>query len=208
MSLLETLQLNPAHLSARLAAARVLVVGDVMLDRYWFGEVNRISPEAPVPVAKISRIEERAGGAANVARNIASLGGRTTLLSVVGDDEAAGALERLLQRDGIVTQLRRDPNIATTIKLRVVARQQQLIRIDFEDAPSHEILADKLDDFRAQLAEHDVVILSDYGKGGLTHVARMVELARAAGKPVLIDPKGDDWSRAFDPNCSSGWWTP
>jgi rfaE bifunctional protein kinase chain/domain len=195
MSLLESLQLNPADLSARLAAARVLVVGDVMLDRYWFGEVNRISPEAPVPVAKISRIEERAGGAANVARNIASLGGRTTLLSVVGDDEAAGALERLLQRDGIVTQLRRDPNIATTIKLRVVARQQQLIRIDFEDAPSHEILADKLDDFRDQLAEHDVVILSDYGKGGLTHVARMVELARAAGKPVLIDPKGDDWSK-------------
>lgn len=195
MSLLESLQLNPAHLSARLAAARVLVVGDVMLDRYWFGEVNRISPEAPVPVAKISRIEERAGGAANVARNIASLGGRATLLSVVGDDEAAGALERLLQRDGIVTQLRRDPKIATTIKLRVVARQQQLIRIDFEDAPSHEILADKLDDFRAQLAEHDVVILSDYGKGGLTHVARMVELARAAGKSVLIDPKGDDWSK-------------
>ncbi len=195
MSLLESLQLNPAHLSARLAAARVLVVGDVMLDRYWFGEVNRISPEAPVPVAKISRIEERAGGAANVARNIASLGGRATLLSVVGDDEAAGALERLLQRDGIVTLLRRDPKIATTIKLRVVARQQQLIRIDFEDAPSHEILADKLDDFRAQLAEHDVVILSDYGKGGLTHVARMVELARAAGKSVLIDPKGDDWSK-------------
>ena len=195
MSLLETLQLNPAHLSARLAAARVLVVGDVMLDRYWFGEVNRISPEAPVPVAKISRIEERAGGAANVARNIASLGGRTTLLSVVGDDEAAGALERLLQRDGIVTLLRRDPKIATTIKLRVVARQQQLIRIDFEEAPSHEILADKLDDFAARLAQHDVVILSDYGKGGLTHVARMVQLARAAGKPVLIDPKGDDWSK-------------
>lgn len=195
MSLLETLQLNPAHLSARLAAARVLVVGDVMLDRYWFGEVNRISPEAPVPVAKISRIEERAGGAANVARNIAALGGQASLLSVVGDDEAASALETLLLRDGIATSLRRDPSISTTTKLRVVARQQQLIRIDFEEAPSHEILADKLDDFAARLAQHDVVILSDYGKGGLTHVARMVQLARAAGKPVLIDPKGDDWSK-------------
>lgn len=195
MSLLETLQLNPAHLSARLAAARVLVVGDVMLDRYWFGEVNRISPEAPVPVAKITRIEERAGGAANVARNIAALGGQASLLSVVGDDEAASALETLLLRDGIATSLRRDPSISTTTKLRVVARQQQLIRIDFEEAPSHEILADKLDDFAARLAQHDVVILSDYGKGGLTHVARMVELARAAGKPVLIDPKGDDWSK-------------
>lgn len=195
MSLLESLQLNPADLSARLAAARVLVVGDVMLDRYWFGEVNRISPEAPVPVAKISRIEERAGGAANVARNIAALGGQASLLSVVGDDEAASALETLLLRDGIATSLRRDPSISTTTKLRVVARQQQLIRIDFEEAPSHEILADKLDDFAARLAQHDVVILSDYGKGGLTHVARMVELARAAGKPVLIDPKGDDWSK-------------
>lgn len=195
MSLLETLSLNCADLSARLAAARVLVVGDVMLDRYWFGEVNRISPEAPVPVAKITRIEERAGGAANVARNIAALGGQASLLSVVGDDEAASALETLLLRDGIATSLRRDPSISTTTKLRVVARQQQLIRIDFEEAPSHEILADKLDDFAARLAQHDVVILSDYGKGGLTHVARMVELACAAGKPVLIDPKGDDWSK-------------
>lgn len=195
MSLLETLSLNCADLSARLAGARVLVVGDVMLDRYWFGEVNRISPEAPVPVAKITRIEERAGGAANVARNIAALGGQASLLSVVGDDEAASALETLLLRDGIATSLRRDPSISTTTKLRVVARQQQLIRIDFEEAPSHEILADKLDDFAARLAQHDVVILSDYGKGGLTHVARMVELARAAGKPVLIDPKGDDWSK-------------
>lgn len=195
MSLLETLSLNCADLSARLAGARVLVVGDVMLDRYWFGEVNRISPEAPVPVAKITRIEERAGGAANVARNIAALGGQASLLSVVGDDEAASALETLLLRDGIATSLRRDPSISTTTKLRVVARQQQLIRIDFEEAPSHEILADKLDDFAARLAQHDVVILSDYGKGGLTHVARMVELACAAGKPVLIDPKGDDWSK-------------
>ncbi|AXE32810.1 D-glycero-beta-D-manno-heptose-7-phosphate kinase [Chromobacterium phragmitis] len=182
-------------LASSLAKAKVLVVGDVMLDRYWFGDVSRISPEAPVPVAKIGRSEERAGGAANVARNIAGLGGKATILSVVGDDEAADALERLLKADGIVTSFKRDANIATTVKLRVVARQQQLIRLDFEDAPSHEILAGKLEEFADIVAAHDVVILSDYGKGGLTHVAEMIQLARAAGKPVLIDPKGDDYSK-------------
>ncbi|MBM2884339.1 D-glycero-beta-D-manno-heptose-7-phosphate kinase [Chromobacterium phragmitis] len=182
-------------LAEKLAAARVLVVGDVMLDRYWFGDVSRISPEAPVPVAKIARSEERAGGAANVARNIAGLGGKASILSVVGDDEAGNALEALLVRDGIATSLKRDANISTTVKLRVVARQQQLIRLDFEDAPSHEILADKLQEFADIVSEHDVVILSDYGKGGLTHVEEMIRLARAAGKPVLIDPKGDDYSK-------------
>ncbi|AXK39720.1 D-glycero-beta-D-manno-heptose-7-phosphate kinase [Crenobacter cavernae] len=195
MSILSELKLGADELAAQLKKARVLVVGDVMLDRYWFGDVSRISPEAPVPVARISRLEERAGGAANVARNIASLGGSATLLSVTGDDEAASALERLLDADGIATSFRRDPAISTTIKLRVIARQQQLIRLDFEDAPSHEILADKLDEYEAIVADHDVVILSDYGKGGLTHVTRMIEAARAAGKPVLIDPKGEDYSR-------------
>lgn len=195
MTLMQQLGLSPEDLTRRLADSRVLVVGDVMLDRYWFGDVSRISPEAPVPVAKIARMEERAGGAANVARNIASLGGKATILSVVGDDEAATALTRLMESDGITPSFKRDPGISTTIKLRVVARQQQLIRLDFEDAPSHEILADKLDDYAAIVAEHDVVILSDYGKGGLTHVSRMIELARAAGKPVLIDPKGDDYSK-------------
>ena len=182
-------------LADRLAQARVLVVGDVMLDRYWFGDCERISPEAPVPVAKISRMEERAGGAANVARNIASLGGQATLLSVAGQDEAADALTRLLEGDGVRVSLKRDAAISTTIKLRVVARQQQLIRLDFEDQPSHEVLADKLDDYQRLVDAHDVVILSDYGKGGLTHVARMIELARQAGKPVLVDPKGDDWDK-------------
>ncbi|MGE8357201.1 MAG: bifunctional heptose 7-phosphate kinase/heptose 1-phosphate adenyltransferase, partial [Microvirgula sp.] len=121
----------------RMSAARLLVVGDVMLDRYWFGDVERISPEAPVPVARIARMEERAGGAANVARNIVSLGGNATLLSVVGEDEAADALAALLERDGVAVSFRRDARIATTVKLRVIARQQQLIRLDFEDAPSH-----------------------------------------------------------------------
>lgn len=182
-------------LQAAVAKARVLVVGDVMLDRYWFGDVERISPEAPVPVALVRRTEDRAGGAANVARNIAALGGQARLLSVIGADEAGDSLDRLLRQDGISTALLRDRSIDTTIKLRVIARQQQLIRIDFEKSPSHEVLAAKLDDYATALPNCDVVILSDYGKGGLTHVVTMIELARAAGKPVLVDPKGDDYRR-------------
>lgn len=176
--------------------ARVLVVGDVMLDRYWFGEVNRISPEAPVPVLKVERVEERPGGAANVARNIVALGAQTTLLSVVGDDEAGACLEKLLcQHPSLTALLHRDASISTIVKLRAMARQQQLLRIDFETAPSHEVLNAALADYRARLPLADVVILSDYGKGGLTHIAEMIRLARAAGKPVLVDPKGDDYQR-------------
>jgi rfaE bifunctional protein kinase chain/domain len=176
--------------------ARVLVVGDVMLDRYWFGDVQRISPEAPVPVLKVARVEERPGGAANVARNVAALGAHCTLLSVVGEDEAGACLERLLaQQTNVTSLLQRDPTISTTVKLRAVARQQQLLRIDFETHPSHEMLNAKLVDFRAQLPHTDVVVLSDYGKGGLTHIEEMIELARAAGKPVLADPKGEGYAR-------------
>ncbi len=176
--------------------AKVLVVGDVMLDRYWFGDVERISPEAPVAVLKVGRVEERPGGAANVARNVAALGAQCTLLSVVGDDEAGVCLEKLLTEQGNVRALlQRDRTISTTIKLRAIARQQQLLRIDFETQPSHEVLHAKLADFRAQLPIADVVILSDYGKGGLAHIAEMIKLARAAGKPVLVDPKGDDYQR-------------
>ncbi len=176
--------------------ARVLVVGDVMLDRYWFGDVHRISPEAPVPVLKVSRVEERPGGAANVARNIASLGAHCTLLSVVGADEAGDCLQRLLTEQGNVEALlHRDDSISTIVKLRAIARHQQLLRIDFETPPSHEVLQAKLADFKDKLPQCDVVILSDYGKGGLTHIAEMIRLARAAGKPVLVDPKGDDYAR-------------
>lgn len=184
-----------SELRKRLADARVLVVGDVMLDRYWFGEVERISPEAPVPVARISRSEERAGGAANVARNIVALGGQAKLLAVVGDDEAGRKLESLLVEDGVETSLLCDAEIDTTVKLRVLARQQQLLRIDFEKEPGHEVLAAKLDEFRESLSRIDVVILSDYGKGGLRHVHLMIEAARSAGKPILVDPKGDDYGR-------------
>jgi rfaE bifunctional protein kinase chain/domain len=173
----------------------VLVVGDVMLDRYWFGEVERISPEAPVPVVRIARNEERPGGAANVARNAAALGAQVTLISVVGDDEAGRALERLLAAERVRTSLHRDAALPTTVKLRVIARQQQLLRIDFETTPSHEILASKLADYERTLPDFDVVVLSDYGKGGLAHIARMIELARARGTPVLVDPKGEDYLR-------------
>ncbi len=177
------------------SAARILIVGDVMLDRYWFGEVSRISPEAPVPVVKVQRTEERPGGAANVARNCADLGARTALLSVVGADEAGVTLARLLAASSIDASLHEDAQLATTVKLRVIGRQQQLLRVDFENAPTHEVLRGKLAEFEARLSGCDVVILSDYGKGGLTHIAEMIRLARAANKPVLVDPKGDDYAR-------------
>ena len=194
MGFLDKLGIPQSLLAQQLSKARVLVAGDVMLDRYWFGDATRISPEAPVPVAKIERMEERAGGAANVARNIVSLGGQATLLSVTGDDEAATTLTQLMQDSGVVPHLKRDPTINTTVKLRVIARQQQLIRLDFENIPSREILSDKFEEFRRILVDHDVVILSDYGKGGLAHVAQMITAAREAGKPVLVDPKGDDYT--------------
>jgi rfaE bifunctional protein kinase chain/domain len=175
--------------------ARILVVGDVMLDRYWFGEVTRISPEAPVPVVRVNRMEERPGGAANVARNCAALGAHARLLSVIGGDEAGDKLSALVDAAGIAANLHRDAAMSTTVKLRVIGRQQQLLRIDFETPPSSEVLASKLADFEAALPQCDAVILSDYGKGGLTHIADMIGSARAAGKRVLVDPKGDDYAR-------------
>ena len=183
------------ELAGALRRARVLVVGDVMLDRYWFGEVSRISPEAPVPVARITRTEERPGGAANVARNVAAIGGRVDLLAVVGTDEPGAALARLLEADGVHAQLTRDATVNTTVKLRVIGRQQQLLRIDFENPPAPEALEAKRADFDARLSTAKVVIFSDYGKGGLAHVDRMIPQARAAGKIVLVDPKGDDFER-------------
>lgn len=174
---------------------RILVVGDVMLDRYWFGEVSRISPEAPVPVVKVERTEERPGGAANVARNIAALGAQAALLSVVGADEAGQSLAKLLANSAIDASLHEDPQLNTTVKLRVLGRQQQLLRIDFENWPAHEVLEAKLAEFQQRITACDAVILSDYGKGGLTHIADMIRIAREHGKPVLVDPKGDDYAR-------------
>lgn len=195
MKLLQQLEMAADDLSQRLAAAKVLVVGDVMLDRYWFGDTHRISPEAPVPVAKIEKIDQRAGGAANVARNIACLGGQATLLAITGDDEPAAALEQLMHSAGVQSHLVRDSSIATTIKLRVVARNQQLIRLDFEDEPQAEALHQKWQQYRALIQDCDVVVLSDYGKGGLAQVRDMILAAKELGKPVLVDPKGSDYMK-------------
>ena len=166
-----------------------------MLDRYWFGAVERISPEAPVPVVRIEREEERLGGAANVALNVQTLGARATLLTVVGDDEPAKRLRALLEQHGVAALLGSDPKLFTIVKLRVIGRAQQLIRIDFESQPDHEVLASMLADYQRALPEHGAVLFSDYGKGGLAHIPTMIATARAQGKPVLVDPKGSDYRR-------------
>jgi D-glycero-beta-D-manno-heptose-7-phosphate kinase len=175
--------------------ARVLIVGDVMLDRYWFGDVERISPEAPVPVVRIARTDERPGGAANVARNAAALGAQVTLIGIIGEDEPGRALERLLANEHVRASLHRDGSLPTTVKLRVIGRQQQLLRVDFETTPSPAALDAKLADYGRALPESDVVVVSDYGKGGLAHIARMIDLARERRTPILVDPKGDDYLR-------------
>ncbi|MBS1169361.1 MAG: rfaE1 [Burkholderiaceae bacterium] len=174
---------------------RILVVGDVMLDRYWFGDVNRISPEAPVPVVHVGRREDRLGGAANVARNVAALGVKVGLLGVVGQDEAGDAVARLLGESTICSHLQRDVTGSTIIKLRVLGRQQQLLRIDFEEPPTEAVLRDKLAQFAELLPQYDLVVLSDYDKGSMVNVAAMIAAARQAGKPVLVDPKGDNFMR-------------
>nr|WP_267876871.1 D-glycero-beta-D-manno-heptose-7-phosphate kinase [Duganella margarita] len=174
---------------------RILVVGDVMLDRYWFGDVSRISPEAPVPVVRIARREARLGGAANVARNAAALGAQAGLLGIVGNDEAGDEVQQLLEGSGIRSYLKRDAAISTIIKLRVIGRQQQMVRIDFEEAPTDTVLRDKLEQFKTLLPDYDVIVLSDYAKGSLVAVADMIAAARAAGKVVMVDPKGDDFTR-------------
>ena len=188
------IQLSSADIQ-QFRQARLLVVGDVMLDRYWFGDTERISPEAPVPVVLVSKNDERLGGAANVARNAASMGAQISILGVVGDDEPGHRIEQMLEAQGVKSHLQRDASLPTTVKLRVVARQQQLIRLDFEQAPTHEALLNKLEQFQALLSDVDAVIFSDYGKGGLTHVTKMIAAAKAAGKVVLVDPKGDDYSK-------------
>lgn len=188
--------MNEPDLITRVRRTKVLVVGDVMLDRYWYGDVNRISPEAPVPVVRFRRSEDRPGGAANVARNAAALGAKVTLLSVVGDDEPGRRLTELVSAERVIARLHRDRTIETTVKLRVIGPpRQQLLRIDFETEPSHEILRSKLADYAKRVAACDVVVLSDYGKGGLTHIGRMIALANRYRKPVLIDPKGSDFVR-------------
>ena len=186
--------LLPAHL-ARLAGLRVLVVGDAMLDRYWFGAVERISPEAPVPVVAVGTSDERLGGAANVARNVVALGGQARLLAITGADEAGQRIDALFADSTIDAHLVRDPALPTTLKLRVLSRSQQLIRLDFEARPGAAALAALRAAFVDALEWAQVVVLSDYGKGALAAAADLIGLARRRGRPVVVDPKGHDYAR-------------
>jgi D-beta-D-heptose 7-phosphate kinase/D-beta-D-heptose 1-phosphate adenosyltransferase len=175
--------------------ARVLVVGDLMLDRYWHGPTSRISPEAPVPVVHVSEIEERPGGAGNVALNIARLGAQCTVLGLTGDDDAANALEKSLQNAGVKTRFIRLKENATVTKLRVLSRHQQLIRLDFEDGFIGQNISGEEIEFAKLLDEHDVVVCSDYGKGSLRNVQSLIALCREKKIPVLVDPKGTDFDK-------------
>jgi D-beta-D-heptose 7-phosphate kinase/D-beta-D-heptose 1-phosphate adenosyltransferase len=175
-------------------SARVLVVGDVMLDRYWHGSTSRISPEAPVPVVKVEEAEERPGGAGNVALNIAALGAKVSLLAVTGADEAARTLAGQLDAAGVRCMFQSVPGVATVTKLRVLSRHQQLIRLDFEDGLPGFDPRGLLPAFRGALVEADLVVLSDYGKGALGAVRELIEAARSARRPVLVDPKSRDFS--------------
>lgn len=174
---------------------KILVVGDVMLDRYWFGEVERISPEAPVPVVRVAKREDRLGGAANVARNIVALGAQASLLGLIGADEAGDKVKALVSEAGINPCLIADPVAPTTLKMRVLGRQQQLLRVDFEEGPGSQGLDDLEARARELIAQHDILVLSDYAKGALTRVDVLIRMAREAGVPVLVDPKGHAYQR-------------
>ncbi len=175
--------------------SRVLVAGDLMLDRYWHGATARISPEAPVPVVRVEADEGRPGGAGNVALNVVALGGSAGLLALTGDDEPADQLDQLLGEAGVGARLLRAAPFPTITKLRIISRHQQLIRLDFEDGFPGRDASELLAGFRDLLADHDVVVLSDYGKGTLTSPGPFIEAAADAGRPVLVDPKGSDFSR-------------
>lgn len=175
--------------------AKVLVLGDVMLDRYWFGATNRISPEAPVPVVKVQDIEERAGGAANVAMNIASLGVPVALHGLIGQDDAGCALDKLLNSHNIQNHCVALDSHPTITKLRILSRHQQLLRLDFEEGFHHVASDSLLAKLEQEITAYGALILSDYGKGTLESVQQMIQVARKAGVPTLIDPKGTDFER-------------
>jgi D-beta-D-heptose 7-phosphate kinase/D-beta-D-heptose 1-phosphate adenosyltransferase len=175
--------------------AKVLVVGDLMLDRYWYGATSRISPEAPVPVVHVNKNEERAGGACNVALNIATLGAQCTVMGLCGDDEAASILENLLENVGVNPQFVRMSENATVTKLRVMSRSQQLMRLDFEDGFIGQDLSKLEEEFEAQIQNYNIVVCSDYGKGTLRSVKRLIEMCNEKNIPVLVDPKGSDFEK-------------
>jgi D-beta-D-heptose 7-phosphate kinase/D-beta-D-heptose 1-phosphate adenosyltransferase len=175
--------------------AKVLVIGDVMLDRYWKGSSNRISPEAPVPVVKVSDREDRPGGAANVALNIAALGAPVNIIGITGDDEPAAQLQKSLHNSFIKTDFVISKDHPTITKLRVISRGQQLIRLDFEEGFQNIDQAPILAKVRERVSKAKVVVCSDYGKGALHSIERIIEIARNAKVPVLIDPKGTDFEK-------------
>lgn len=178
----------------RLASVRILVVGDVMLDRYLSGDTSRISPEAPVPVIKITQVQDKAGGAANVARNIAHLGAQVGLLGLVGQDGYAQILHDLLAEDHIQTHLIAQSRQPTITKTRVLSRHQQVVRLDHEEVFSAQAGQEVVEQFAQVFTLYDMVVFSDYSKGTLQRLPAMIEQARAAGKPVLLDPKSSDFS--------------
>lgn len=176
------------------STSQVLVIGDLMLDRYWHGDTSRISPEAPVPVVHVGETEERPGGAGNVALNIAGLGAHATVMGLTGQDEAATALGKNLEASGVSCQFDKLENVPTITKLRVMSRHQQLIRLDFEDGFTKENAQGLLEHYLKLLPQARVVILSDYGKGTLGDAEALIAAARSAGTRVLVDPKGSDFS--------------
>ncbi len=175
--------------------ADVLIIGDVMLDRYWHGPAGRISPEAPVPVVKVEENEERPGGAANVAMNIAALGGQANLVGFTGIDEPAQVLTETLEALNVCCDFVSLPDFPTITKLRVLSRGQQLIRLDFEDKLENTDPSDVLSKMDLALNSSRAVVLSDYAKGALEHAPLIIQRARQAGVPVFIDPKGADFER-------------
>jgi D-beta-D-heptose 7-phosphate kinase / D-beta-D-heptose 1-phosphate adenosyltransferase len=177
--------------------AKILVVGDLMLDRYWHGAASRISAEAPVQVLNVGQMEERPGGAGNVALNIASLGGHAEIIALTGDDEAAQQLEVKLTAAKVKCHLERDSSLTTITKLRIISRQQQLLRLDFEQHFNGQGAEKIKQAMQSKLEQVDLVILSDYAKGTLHQVEQLIKLAKAQSKPVLVDPKGKDFSKYF-----------
>jgi len=181
----------------QLATARVLVIGDVMLDRYWIGDVDRISPEAPVPIVSVKQTDERIGGAGNVARNITALGGLCSLMGIVGNDAAGRKIADIAGNSGVDLQLEEQPDYETAVKLRVLSKNQQLIRADFESIPDSSTLNQMKTRFEQLVNGFDIVIFSDYGKGALSDIQSLIGIALGAGKPVLVDPKGTDFERYY-----------
>lgn len=185
--------MNPNFLD--FSKAKVLILGDVMLDRYWQGDVSRISAEAPVPIVHVQEIQDRPGGAGNVALNVVALGGKVSVFGLCGDDEAGVALRSLLQQHPIDTHLLTVPHMPTVTKLRIVSQHQQLIRLDFENSRMVPEAAQALQQqVQARLASAQVLLLSDYGKGSLTNMPALIAMARQQGLTVLVDPKSTDFS--------------